>query len=115
MTTHDITSKLPVSRPEEKQSAHTGPQCLHKTGQWLSELTHAWQVFEECGFEQQLVSSNGGAVPLEPRALKFPSYDKTAKAWRDDPARMALLDSSASPIRSTPPTSTRSTSPAGTP
>jgi putative intracellular protease/amidase len=79
MTTPDITSKLPASRPEEKQSAHTDPQCLHPTGLWLSELTHARHVFEECRFEQQLVSPNGGAVPLEPRARKFPSYDKTAK------------------------------------
>ncbi len=36
-------------------------------------------------------------MPLEPRSLKFPNYDKSAKAWRSDPARMALLDSTASP------------------
>ena len=56
----------------------------HPTGLWLSELTHAWHVFEQHGFEQTLVSPAGGAVPLEPRALKFPNYDKTAKAWRAD-------------------------------
>lgn len=69
----------------------------HPTGLWLSELTHAWQVFEEAGYEQTLVSPAGGAVPLEPRALKFPNYDKTAKAWRADPARMALLGNTLSP------------------
>ncbi len=69
----------------------------HPTGLWLSELTHAWHVFEKAGFEQSLVSPAGGAVPLEPRALKFPNYDKTAKAWRADPARMALLESTLSP------------------
>ncbi|MEV0074915.1 type 1 glutamine amidotransferase domain-containing protein [Nocardia neocaledoniensis] len=69
----------------------------HPTGLWLSELTHAWQVFEEKGFEQTLVSPAGGPVPLEPRSLKFPSYDKTAKAWRADPAKMALLQQTASP------------------
>ncbi|AUH67286.1 MULTISPECIES: type 1 glutamine amidotransferase domain-containing protein [Gordonia] len=69
----------------------------HKTGLWLSELTHAWHVFEDAGFEQVLVSPKGGAVPLEPRALKFPNYDKTAKAWRADPARMALLENTLSP------------------
>ncbi|MBY4569014.1 type 1 glutamine amidotransferase domain-containing protein [Gordonia sihwensis] len=68
-----------------------------KTGLWLSELTHAWHVFEDAGFEQVLVSPKGGAVPLEPRALKFPNYDKTAKAWRADPARMALLENTLSP------------------
>ncbi|HVK28226.1 MAG TPA: type 1 glutamine amidotransferase domain-containing protein [Nocardioides sp.] len=69
----------------------------HSTGLWLSELTHAWHVFEEAGFEQTLVSPAGGAVPLEPRSLKFPNYDRTAKAWRADPARMALLESTPGP------------------
>ncbi|WP_426621360.1 type 1 glutamine amidotransferase domain-containing protein [Microbacterium sp. As-52] len=63
----------------------------HATGLWLSELSHAWEVFEERGFEQRIVSPAGGPSPLEPRSLKFPNYDKTAKAWRADPARMALL------------------------
>ncbi|MGW5435325.1 type 1 glutamine amidotransferase domain-containing protein [Nocardia asteroides] len=69
----------------------------HETGLWLSELTHAWHVFAEHGFEQTLVSPAGGTVPLEPRSLEFPSYDKTAKAWRADPARMALLANTAAP------------------
>jgi len=69
----------------------------HATGLWLSELTHAWRVFEEHGFEQTIVSPKGGAAPLEPRSLKFPNYDKTAKAWRADPTRMALLENTASP------------------
>lgn len=69
----------------------------HPTGLWLSELTHAWHVFDEHGFEQSLVSPAGGKVPLEPRALKFPNYDKTAKAWRADPAKMALLENTLSP------------------
>ena len=69
----------------------------HPTGLWLSELTHAWEVFEERGFAQTIVSPAGGRVPLEPRSLKFPSYDRTAKAWHADPARMALLESTASP------------------
>src|ERR1700739_1397648 len=67
------------------------------TGLWLSELTHAYHVFAEAGYDQTIVSPKGGAVPLEPRSLKFPNYDKSAKAWRSDPARMALLDSPASP------------------
>ncbi|MBZ4632994.1 type 1 glutamine amidotransferase domain-containing protein, partial [Mycobacterium avium subsp. hominissuis] len=60
-------------------------------------LTHAWHVFDEHGLEQTLVSPSGGKVPLEPRALKFPNYDKTAKAWRADPGKMALLESTRSP------------------
>ncbi|WP_110208655.1 type 1 glutamine amidotransferase domain-containing protein [Nocardioides daejeonensis] len=69
----------------------------HPTGLWLSELTHAWHVFAGAGYDQALVSPAGGSVPLEPRALKFPNYDKTAKAWRSDPAKMALLEHTASP------------------
>ena len=69
----------------------------HPTGLWLSELTHAWHVFDEHGFEQTLVSPAGGRAPLEPRALKFPNYDKTAKAWRADPAKMALLENTHRP------------------
>ncbi|GAA4383820.1 type 1 glutamine amidotransferase domain-containing protein [Tsukamurella soli] len=69
----------------------------HKTGLWLSELTHAWHVFEEAGLEQVIVSPSGGPSPLEPRSLKFPNYDKTAKAWHADPSRMALLENTKSP------------------
>lgn len=69
----------------------------HPTGLWLSELAHAWEVFQEHGFEQAIVSPQGGPCPLEPRSLKFPSYDKAAKSWHTDPARMALLKNTASP------------------
>ncbi|MGW4354852.1 type 1 glutamine amidotransferase domain-containing protein [Nocardia sp. NPDC004582] len=69
----------------------------HPTGLWLSELTHAWQVFDQHGFDQTLVSPAGGPCPLEPRSLKFPSYDRTAKAWHADPARMAWLEKTAAP------------------
>jgi putative intracellular protease/amidase len=67
------------------------------TGLWLGELTHAWQVFAEKGFEQRLVSPRGGWSPLEPRALKWPMLDRSAKAWLNDPASMALLANTASP------------------
>ncbi|MGO4487867.1 type 1 glutamine amidotransferase domain-containing protein [Microbacterium sp. 2RAF4] len=69
----------------------------HRTGLWLSELAHAWEVFEAQGYEQEIVSPAGGPSPLEPRSLKFPNYDRTAKAWRSDPQRMALLENTARP------------------
>lgn len=76
---------------------HYDADPSHPTGLWLSELTHAYDLFAERGFEQTIVSPAGGEVPLEPRSLKFPNYDKSARAWRDAPARMALLDNTASP------------------
>lgn len=69
----------------------------HPTGLWLSELSHAWDVFEERGFEQTIVSPAGGSVPLEPRSLKFPNYDRSARTWHADAERMALLENTASP------------------
>jgi putative intracellular protease/amidase len=67
------------------------------TGLWLSELTHAFDVFAEAGYEQTIVSPAGGLSPLEPRSLKFPTYDKSAKAWKADVSKMALLADTASP------------------
>lgn len=69
----------------------------HPTGLWLSELTHAWEVFEKHGYHQVIVSPAGGSVPLEPRSLTFPNEDRTAKAWQADPAKMALLENTLSP------------------
>lgn len=69
----------------------------HATGLWLSELVHAWDVFEGRGFAQTIVSPLGGSSPLEPRSLRFPNYDRAARAWHDDPARMRLLDETLRP------------------
>lgn len=67
------------------------------TGLWLSELTHAYDVFAGKGYEQRLVSPKGGVSPLEPRALKWPLLDSPAKVWLADKARMDLLASTARP------------------
>ncbi len=69
----------------------------HKTGLWLSELTHAFDVFAAAGFEQRLVSPKGGKVPIEPRSLKWPTYDASAKAWWSQPAHQKLLENTLRP------------------
>lgn len=69
----------------------------HPTGLWLSELTHAYDVFAAHGFEQTIVSPLGGHTPLEPRSLKGFNCDKSARAWRENPARMAMLENTARP------------------
>lgn len=69
----------------------------HKTGLWLSELTHAWDAFAARGWEQRIVSPAGGKCFLEPRSLVWPLLDASAKAWMTDPQRMALLDETANP------------------
>ena len=65
------------------------------TGLWLSELTHAYDIFAAKSYEQQLVSPNGGVSPLEPRSLKWPLLDSSAKAFLADPSRRALLETTA--------------------
>ncbi|MDK8875014.1 type 1 glutamine amidotransferase domain-containing protein [Paracoccus sp. SSJ] len=67
------------------------------TGLWLSELSHAWDVFAAEGHAQDIVSPAGGRSPLEPRALKWPLLDASARGWLNDPARMALLERTAAP------------------
>lgn len=69
----------------------------HPTGLWLSELTHAYDFFAAKGYTQRIVSPKGGVSPLEPRALKWPLLDASAKAWLNDKSRMALLASTARP------------------
>ncbi|MBY0367358.1 type 1 glutamine amidotransferase domain-containing protein [Roseateles aquatilis] len=67
------------------------------TGLWLSELTHAYDLFAAKGYDQRLVSPKGGRSPLEPRSLKWPNADASAKRWLADPACMALLANTARP------------------
>ncbi|MBH9317801.1 type 1 glutamine amidotransferase domain-containing protein [Pseudomonas aeruginosa] len=67
------------------------------TGLWLSELTHAYEIFAARGYQQRLVSPRGGESPLEPRALGWPPADASAKAWLADETRLALLADTAAP------------------
>ncbi|MCP1603409.1 type 1 glutamine amidotransferase domain-containing protein [Pseudomonas citronellolis] len=67
------------------------------TGLWLSELTHAYDLFAAKGYAQRIVSPKGGVTPLEPRSLKWPNRDASAKAWLADDAHRALLASTAKP------------------
>jgi putative intracellular protease/amidase len=67
------------------------------TGLWLSELTHAWHIFAQKGYTQQLVSPKGGLSPLEPRSLKWPLADTSVKEWLGDSGRQQLLASTAAP------------------
>lgn len=40
----------------------------YRTGPWLSELTHFWDVAEESGYEMDIASQSGGVVPIDRRA-----------------------------------------------
>lgn len=40
-----------------------------RTGLWLSELTHFYDVVEKAGFKMDIASTEGGFVPLDPASL----------------------------------------------
>ncbi len=41
----------------------------YRTGLWLGELTHFWDVAKEAGFQIDLASPSGGYVPIDPVSL----------------------------------------------
>lgn len=40
-----------------------------RTGLWLGELTHFWDVAEKAGFQMDIASPRGGYVPIDPESL----------------------------------------------
>ncbi|MBA4142789.1 MAG: type 1 glutamine amidotransferase domain-containing protein [Nitrosospira sp.] len=43
-----------------------------RTGLWLSELTHFWEVAEEAGCQMDIASLSGGKIPIDPESLMIP-------------------------------------------
>lgn len=78
-------------------SHYEGKYADEPTGLWLTELTHAWDVFAKHGYSQRIISPSGGESPLEPKSLKWPNQDDSGKAWLGDDARMALLKTTGAP------------------
>ena len=74
----------------------------HPTGLWLSELTHAFDAFAAHGYVQNIVSPSGGAAPIEPRSLKWPYFDRSARNGQANPAIQALLAKTARPTEIAP-------------
>lgn len=65
----------------------------YRTGLWLGELTHFWDVAEEAGFALEIASPDGGLIPIDPESL---AHDVLAELGTDrryaDRAFMDLLD-----------------------
>ncbi|MBK1833938.1 type 1 glutamine amidotransferase domain-containing protein [Roseibacillus ishigakijimensis] len=63
-----------------------------KTGFYLSEAAHPYQVFTEAGHEVILASPQGGSAPLDPKSLKLDDpanetfWKKFGNAKEDSPA-----------------------------
>ncbi|MFB6674285.1 type 1 glutamine amidotransferase domain-containing protein [Streptomyces sp. NPDC056390] len=56
-----------------------------RTGLWLGELTHFWDVAEEAGFGLVIASIEGGDVPIDPESLshEFLADLGTGKRYAD--------------------------------
>lgn len=40
-----------------------------RTGLWLGEMTHFWDVAEKAGYQMDIASPSGGHIPLDPESL----------------------------------------------
>ncbi|HHU10372.1 MAG TPA: type 1 glutamine amidotransferase domain-containing protein [Intrasporangiaceae bacterium] len=65
----------------------------YRTGLWLSELTHFYDVVVEAGHDVTIASIDGGLVPLDPESLSLPmlAMGGTKRRYRDA-SFMDLLD-----------------------
>lgn len=65
----------------------------YRTGLWLGELTHFWDVAEQAGYRMDIASPSGGPIPLDPESLAHEVLADlgTEKRYRDR-AYMDLLD-----------------------
>jgi putative intracellular protease/amidase len=62
----------------------------HRTGLWIAELVHFYVGVLQAGFEVDIVSPAGGAVPLDPRSTRL--ADKVVRDYMNDRAFMSGLD-----------------------
>ena len=63
------------------------------TGVWLGEYTHFYDVMTEAGHTVELVSVDGGAVPIDPVSLKTPVIQMGGTNKRyEDPEFMNQLE-----------------------
>lgn len=73
------------------------PSRSDKTGLWLTELTHFYEVALAAGYDMDFVSPLGGQVPLDERSLKSIYLDKSARDHLADPAFMQRLKTTLAP------------------
>ncbi len=68
------------------------PSRQDKTGLWLTELTHFWDVLQEAGIAMDITSPNGGKSPLDERSLSNFYLDDAARSHLGDTAFMERLE-----------------------
>jgi putative intracellular protease/amidase len=82
-------SKVLIVVTSHDQLGQTG----QKTGAYLAEITHPYDVFTNAGVAVEFVSPKGGKITLD----GVNRDDPINRAFLDDPKRMALLDTTKKP------------------
>lgn len=73
------------------------PSNGKKTGLWLGELVHVYDILKKAGYSMEFVSPSGGNVPLDPQSLKWPFLDKITKLYLHDAEFMERLKKTPAP------------------
>ncbi len=82
-------------------TSHAEYEKSHKkTGLWLSELTHFYDILTQAGYQIDIASTKGGVVPLDPRSLESSYLDASARQFLDGGAHTSLLQNT-SPLSET--------------
>jgi putative intracellular protease/amidase len=71
------------------------PTKAHKTGLWLSELTHFCEIIARKGINIDFMSPKGGAVPIDQKSLNL--KDTTNRRYYEDAAFRQKLENTHSP------------------
>ena len=61
------------------------------TGLWLAELAEPYYLFKAAGFEIQIASTAGGAVPIDQNSMSGDFFTAEAKKFMHDPEAFGLL------------------------
>lgn len=67
------------------------PSRDDKTGLWLTELTHFWDVLNAAGIDMDIASPAGGKSPLDERSLRWLYLDDKAREHLHDQVFMNRL------------------------
>ena len=80
-TTRDVKGKILIIVTNAGEYEKVGM----RTGLWLDELTHFWDLAEEAGFSMDIASPSGGRIPLDPESLVHEVLSElgTEKRYRD--------------------------------
>lgn len=70
------------------------------TGFWLGEVTHFYEIFDEAGYEIDVVSPKGGNAPIDPRS--FSLRDQSNKKYYNQASFKDKIENTLSPDQISP-------------